>query len=117
MIRRQLIKVNRLVQDRLRIAVEPGVGLDREAAVAAVLCLENRPEQPGTLLGYLLDQLPGDLVLGRGRHLIEQRLDARPPLGHFFLQYAEDDHRITGGARRTVLHGIGQFLNGGGVVP
>ena len=66
---------------------------------------------------HLLDQPPGDVVLGRRRHRRDQLEDALPPEVHLLLQHLDDDHGIAGGADRAVLDRVGQLLQRARVVP
>ncbi len=114
---RQLAEVNGLLHDGLWVPIEARIGLDGKAAVAASLGVEDRLQQRGAFDGHLFHDLPADLILGGRGHLLDQCLDAAAPQRHLPFQDGKRDDGVAGGSHRAMLDGIGQFVEGGGVVP
>ena len=63
---RELREVDGLLEHRLSVAVVARVGLDGEAAVAALFALEDGQEQSRGVGGDFFDDAPGDIVFSRG---------------------------------------------------
>jgi hypothetical protein len=106
-----------LADDRLRIAIEPRVGLHRQAAVAPPVRLEDGLQQRRGGRRQLVDDRPCDLVLGRGRLTADELQDAVLPKVHLLFQHLDDDDGVAGGADGAVLDGISELLHRRRVVP
>ena len=113
----QAAKGHGVLHDGAGISEETWICLDRQPAIAASVRRECGLEQVGRLDGHLLDEPPADLVLGRARHLAQQRLDARSPLADVLLEDRDRDHRVAGRADRPVVDRVGELLDVRRVVP
>jgi hypothetical protein len=80
------------------VPVQARVGLHREPPVAAVVVGERGLEVLGGLEGDLLDDLPADLGLRRGRALGGDRGDPGLPAGQVRTDRGQRDDRV---ARRA----------------
>ena len=116
-VRAQPVEPERLLEDCIAVAEETGIRLDGEAPVASAMRLEDRFEEPCGPDRQLLDELPGDGVLGGGGKLAEQAVGSRPPRGDVALEHRHGDHRIARRADRAVLDGVGELVDRRGVVP
>ena len=100
-----------------RVAIVGRVRLERQAALAAVLAREDRPEDPGAADAHLLDERPRDLDLGPGRMLHRELADAGNPVVLLLLHHLTDDDRVRGGAGAPARDGVVELGDGARVVP
>src|SRR5579862_814365 len=106
-----------LLDEPRRVAVELGIRLDRQATLETVLPLEDGQQQLGCLHRHLLDEPPGDLVLGGRRALGDELLETALPERPLLLQHLADDGGVGRRADGAVLDRIRQLLDRARVVP
>ena len=109
--------MDRLLGDGLRVAIKRGMGLNRDAPLLSFLPIVNRLEQSCASDCHFLDEFPGQLVLRPFRVLGDHLLNPIPPQVYLLIDDLHNNRGIGRGSYRAMFDGVGQLLEGSGVVP
>lgn len=93
------------------------VHLDREAALPALEFFKDGQQLFAALPAHLVEEQPGDLVLGGRGVLRDQSADAGLPVGELLLDHRAHDDRVARRAHDAALEAVVQLLLPAGVHP
>ncbi len=116
-VRRQCGEAGRLLDHRVGVTVEGGIGLDREPAGASAGCLEGGHEKRRGAGAHLRHDLPGHLALRPGGMLGDELGDSLLPARRLLVPDVDHDRRVRGGAHRTVADRVLELVDRAAVVP